>query len=162
MSSHGHIPFSTHSIAQGDLDFQPVREARVRVLNDIPKEPVVPPPPPQVKFNFVDVTFPKATQKNLTQSTEICHGSPSKRKKTSAGKEKNARDQIRYDKENSNTGRAQRNMERDRREYLSRLLRRGLPVWEEVPVEERATRVIGKHVPTLYATFPDHGSIGIH
>ncbi|XP_050693552.1 titin homolog isoform X2 [Eriocheir sinensis] len=155
MSSHGRIPFSTHSIGQGDLDFQPVREARVRVLNDIPKEPVVPPPPPQVKFNFVDVTFPKATQKNPTESPGIHHGSPSKKKRSSAGKERNARDQIRYDKENSNTGRAQRNMERDRREYLSRLLRRGMPVWEEVPVEERASRVIGKEIHAVWEDVKD-------
>lgn len=122
----------------------------MRVLNDVPKEPVVP-PPPEVKFNFVDVTFPKSSHKKHSESAEI-YGSTSRNpnKKSNAGKGRNPRDQTRDDKENSDTGRAQRNMERDRREYLSRLLRTGMPVWEEVPVEEMATKVIGKHMPTLF------------
>lgn len=161
MSSHGRIPFSTQSIGQGDLDFQPVREAKVRVLNDIPKEPVVPPPAPQVKFNFVDVdvTFPKSSQKTPTESAEIYHGSNSRKKRSNSGREKYIRDHTRYDKENANTARAQRNMERDRGKYLSRLLTRGMPVWEEVPVEERATKVIGKH---HQLSFFDHLYARIH
>lgn len=144
MTSHGRIPYSSHSVGQSDLDLHPVREAKVRVLNDIPKEPVVP-PPPKVKFNFVNVTFPKETEKPK-ELAENCYGSTSRdpTKRSDTRNERKARERMRYDKENSNNGRAQRNMERDRREYLNRLLRRGLPVWEEVPLEERVTKVIGK------------------
>lgn len=147
MTSHNCAPFSTRSIGQGDLDLQPVREARVRVLNDIPKEPVVPPPHPQVKFNFVDVSFPKPREREM-EATQSYHGSvtrsPKKRSIAAYGKEGSSRDQVKYDKENSYTGQPQRNMERDRREYLRKLLRRGVPMWEEVPEEERAGKVIGK------------------
>lgn len=120
----------------------------MRVLNDIPKEPVVP-PPPQVKFNFVDITLHKSTQ-NPPEAADTNYGSPDRSPNKRSRKDGIAREQIRYGKENSNTGRAQRNMERDRREYLSRLLKRGMPVWTEVPVEERATKVIGKYVQNLF------------
>ncbi|KAG0724067.1 Centrosome-associated protein 350 [Chionoecetes opilio] len=144
MTSHRHAPPNPRPIGQADLDFQPVREARVRVLNNIPKEPCVPPHPPLVKFNFVDVSFPKPPQREseATQGHQgnVTHGS--KKRSNAPRKERSTRNQVRYDKENSYDSPAQRNMARDRGEYLTRLLRRGVPVWEEVPEEERAAKVI--------------------
>ncbi|XP_063871346.1 uncharacterized protein LOC135106353 isoform X1 [Scylla paramamosain] len=146
MTSHNRASFSTRSIGQGDLDLQPVRETKMRVLNDIPKEPVVPPPPPQVKFNFVDVSFPGPPERECEASQSHHRSvtqSPKKRTNAASERERSSKDQVRYDKENSFCGQAQRNMQRDRQEYLSKLLRRGVPVWEEVPEEERAAKVIG-------------------
>lgn len=57
MAFLGRVSSRAHSHLLDDLDLQPVREVRERILNDVPHDPVV--PSPRVKFNFVDVSFPK-------------------------------------------------------------------------------------------------------
>ncbi|XP_071522908.1 uncharacterized protein [Panulirus ornatus] len=152
-----------------DLDLKPVREVRERVLNDVTHNPVV--PSPGVKFSFVDVdvSFPRqskvsvrpgSVQKNIEKITD------SKRKRNDHDNEQKenrglTKESKVYDKENKFSKMAhsyQRSMEDERRAFLSQLLRRGVPVWEEVPEEEQSTKCIGKIFTAVWEDV-QHGSM---
>lgn len=153
MASPGRMFSRAHSHLD-DLDLQPVREVRERVLNDVPHNPIV--PSARVKFNFVDVSFPRPSK--ISDKPESIHGNlekiviDSKRKRNDHDNEQKenrgmAKESKVYDKENIFSKLAQshqRSTEDDRRAFLSQLLKRGIPVWEEVPEEERSTKCIGK------------------
>ncbi|XP_064091674.1 LOW QUALITY PROTEIN: uncharacterized protein LOC135205254 [Macrobrachium nipponense] len=143
-----------------DLDLQPVRELRHRVLNDIDQETVI--CSPRVQFNYVDVSFPKAPSKKGSHAGSIDKIKSHKR----IHKSRNVTSQyLRSGSENDRATYAsnqmaqsnQQNIADDgRRQFITQLLRRGVPVWEEVPQDELNSRGIGfvdpcKH-PTHHAT----------
>lgn len=146
MAFLGRVSSRAHSHLLDDLDLQPVREVRERILNDVPHDPVV--PSPRVKFNFVDVSFPKP-QESLSRpgvipaNVEKMAGNPRRRNYDKEKKENRdlTKDKERSDKENKFSNVNQRS-ESDRREFLSQLLKKGIPVWEEVPEDERRMKFI--------------------
>nr|XP_045611082.1 uncharacterized protein LOC123766185 isoform X4 [Procambarus clarkii] len=156
MASPGRLSSRARSHLLDDLDFQPVREMRARVLNDVPHIPTV--PSPRVKFNFVDVSFPKQPEcsgipEAVPGNVERMACESRRRKNYESDRKENrdlTRDRERYDKENKCSNIIQRH--EDRHEFMTQLLKKGVPVWEEVSEEERRMKIIGgtnpfKHLP---------------
>lgn len=147
MAFHGRASSKTHHM--DDLDTRPIREVRGHVLNDVRHDPVV--SPPRVKFHYVDVSFPKAPDNSAKpENVEMIEKSLKRKKNDSDRERKESRglkSREHCDKENEffRTFQSQpRSMDADRREFLNRLLKKGVPVWEEVPEEERRTKIIGE------------------
>ncbi|XP_037794047.1 titin homolog isoform X2 [Penaeus monodon] len=141
MASSSRLTSRTKSNLLDDLDLQPVREVRGRVLNDVPHDDDSSPPSPKVKFNFVNVALPK-----LPRGGAEDYERPN---------EKTSRSRARKDMEPKKERQRrvedlQRNMEEGRREFVSQLLRRGVPMWEEVSEEEHNSRFIGGTNPFQY------------
>lgn len=138
MASSSRLTSRTKSNLLDDLDLQPVREVRGRVLNDVPHDDDSSPPSPKVKFNFVNVALPK-----LPRGGAEDYERPN---------EKTSRSRARKDMEPKKERQRrvedlQRNMEEGRRKFVSQLLNRGVPMWEEVSEEEHNSRFIGMSFP---------------
>ncbi|XP_042880966.1 serine-rich adhesin for platelets-like isoform X2 [Penaeus japonicus] len=142
MASSSRLTSRTRSNLLDDLDLQPVREVRGRVLNDVPlDDDSSPPSSPKVKFSFVDVALPKLPKggaEDYERSSERT-ARPRAQKDMEPRKERQRR-----------AADLQRNMEDGRRQFVTQLLNRGVPVWEEVSEEERNSRFIGGTNPFRY------------
>ncbi|XP_068223827.1 fap1 adhesin-like isoform X2 [Palaemon carinicauda] len=123
-----------------DLDLQPVRELRHRVLNEIDKETEA--RLPRVQFNYVDVSFPKPPSKKGSHVGSIDKIKSHKRSHKSrnvtshllgSGSES---DGVRYTSNQMAEGNQQNIADDGRRQFISQILRKGVPVWEEVPQAE--------------------------